>query len=278
MISLAKLNILDKSNIKFQNTKIKLLDTVLCGDILDVMKSLKKNGETYDCIYADPDYNVGIKYRNEDYSKSYNEYIEWCGQWSKLAYDLLDTKGNFFIINYPKNNAYLRVNYLDRIFYEVNEYVWVYNVNIGQSSRRFTTAHRTILHCKKSKDNNFYKDNVAVPYQNPKDRRIKANIRNGSKGRMPYSWFYFDLVKNVSKDKTFHPCQIPQNLSKLLISSSTKIGDNVLILFAGSGNDVLSAIELKRNVKAIEIDPEYCDLIRKRIKDTPFSLHLENIE
>jgi len=29
-------------------------------------------------------------------------------------------------------------------------------------------------------------------------------IADGNSGRMPYSWFYFDLVKNVSKDKTFH--------------------------------------------------------------------------
>jgi len=271
MISLTKPKPIDDPNEQVQNANLETQYEVLCGDILKVMKSLQKSGDKYDCIYADPDYNVGIRYRNEDYTKRYDEYIDWCGQWSKLAYDLLDVKGNFFIINYPKNNSYLRVNYLDDLFYEVNEYVWVYNVNIGQSSKRFTTAHRTILHCKKSKDNNFYKDNVAAPYQNPNDRRIKANIRNGSKGRMPYSWFYFDLVKNVSKDKTVHPCQIPQKLSKLLISSSTRIGDEVLILFAGSGNDALSAIELKRKVKAIEIDPEYCSLIRKRIKETKLS-------
>ncbi len=101
------------------------------------------------------------------------------------------------MINYPKQNAYLRVKYLDEHAYDVQDYVWIYNTNVGHSKRRFTTAHRSILHATKSKDNKFYKENVAVPYQNPNDKRIKARIAAGHKGRMPYSWFYFDLVKNV---------------------------------------------------------------------------------
>lgn len=239
---------------------------VICGDVVKEMAKLVRNGEKFNCIYADPDYNVGIKYGTKTYISQFNDYIQWCIEWSKLAYELLEENGNFFIINYPKNSAFLRVKYLDEAFFDVQEYVWVYNVNIGHSSRRLTRAHRTILHCTKSKENNFYKDNVAVPYQNPEDRRIKNNIKNGSKGRMPYSWLYFDLVKNVSKDKTFHPCQIPRSLSKLLIASCTQPKDKVLILFTGSGNDVLSALELKTEVKTIDINEDYCNLLKKRIK------------
>lgn len=253
------------------------IDGVLCGDVTEVMTSLIEKGEKFDCIYADPDYNVGIRYGSRAYTKKFDEYIDWCAQWSKLAFELLDKRGNFFVINYPKNNAYLRVKYLDKAFYDVNEYVWVYNTNIGQSAKRFTTAHRTILHCRKAENNKFYKNNVAVPYLNPEDKRIKANIRRGSKGRMPYSWLYFDLVKNVSKDKTEHPCQIPQGLSKLLISSCTKPKDKVLVLFGGSGNDVLSAVELQAQVKVIEINEEYCNLIKDRIRKTelPLSHYIE---
>lgn len=258
--------------IETEDIRREFLKGVLEGDVFDVMPRLLEKGERFDCIYADPDYNVGVKYGRKTYTKKFNEYIEWCIKWSKLAYELLDDRGNFFIINYPKNNAYLRVKYLDDAFYDVNEYVWTYNVNIGQSTKRFTTAHRTILHCRKSKDNKFYKDNVAVPYQNPEDKRIKANLRNGSKGRMPYSWLYYDLVKNVSRDKTYHPCQIPQGLSKLLIASCTQPGDKVLVLFAGSGNDVMSALELKTKFKAIEINEDYCNLIKNRIRTMKISL------
>ena len=94
------------------------------------------------------------------------------------------------MMNYPKQNAYLRVKYLDENAYDVQDYTWIYNTNVGHSKRRFTTARRSILHATKIKENNFYKDNVAVPYQNPEDKRIKARIAVGHKGRMPYSWFY----------------------------------------------------------------------------------------
>lgn len=243
------------------------MKNIICGDIIKEMSDLKKNGEKFSCIFADPDYNVGIKYKGGSYNKKFDEYINWCIEWSKLAYDLLDDDGNLFIINYPRNSAHLRVKYLDDAFYDVHEYIWQYNQNIGHSKQRFTTAHRSILHCRKTKRNKFYKDNVAVPYENPTDKRIKKLIEKGSKGRMPYSWFYFNLVKNVSKDKTEHPCQIPQELSEMLISSCTQFGDKVLVLFAGSGNDVLSAIKLGRKVKSIEINKEYCKLIKNRIRE-----------
>ncbi len=239
---------------------------VICGDVIEEMRKLLQKGEKFDCIYADPDYNVGIRYGAKAYRTQFTDYINWCIEWSKLAHDLLDEKGNFFIINYPENTAYLRVKYLDVAFSDVQEYVWIYNVNIGHSAKRFTRAHRTILHCTKSGENSFYKDNVAVPYQNPEDRRIQQNLRNGSKGRMPYSWLYYDLVKNVSKDKTFHPCQIPRGLSRVLIGSCTKPTDKVLVLFTGSGNDVLSALELRTNVTTIDINEDYCNLMRERIK------------
>ena len=128
-------------------------------------------------------------------------------------------------------NAYLRVKYLDENAYDVQDYAWIYNTNVGHSHRRFTTAHRSILHATKSKDNHFFKDQVAVPYQNPTDKRIMQRMADGHSGRMPYSWFYFDLVKNVSKDKTFHACQIPLGLVEMLIKSCTLEHDDMLVLF-----------------------------------------------
>jgi DNA modification methylase len=141
----------------------------------------------------------------------------------------------------------------------------VYNTNVGHSPNRLTTAHRSILHCRKSKDNKFYKDNIAEPYKNPNDRRILQNIFNGSKGRMPYSWLYYDLVKNVSKEKTFHACQIPQKLTEVLVKSCTMPGDSVLILFGGSGSEIEVCKKLKRQYISAEIDEKYYKMILDRL-------------
>ena len=151
--------------------------------------------------------------------------------------------------------------------YDLQEYVWVYNTNVGHSKRRFTTAHRSILHATKSKNNAFYKEQVAQPYKNPEDRRIKGRIANGSKGRMPYSWFEFNLVKNVSKDKTFHACQIPIPLYDMLLKASTVEGDDVFILFGGSGSEIVHTEQLCRTYLSCEIHPGYHQMIFERLNN-----------
>jgi len=234
-------------------------------DVLNVLKRVPSN--SVDMVYGDPDYNVGIDYAGKNYTRKWNEYIDWYIALTKECLRVLKTTGNLFMMNYPKQNAYLRVRFLDDCAYDVQDYVWVYNTNIGHSPRRFTTAHRSILHATKSKNNHFFKNNVAQPYLNPTDKRIQHRIASGHKGRMPYSWFYFDLVKNVSKDKTFHSCQIPLALVEMLIKSCTQEQDDVFILFGGSGSEIALCNSIKRNFISCEIHPEYHQMILNRLEN-----------
>jgi len=241
------------------------LNQVYNEDVMQTLRRLPDN--SIDMIFGDPDYNVGISYDGAKYTKTWNEYIDWYTELSRECMRVMKPDGNLFMLNYPKQNAYLRVGYLDAAAYDVYEYVWVYNTNVGHSQKKFTTAHRTILHAVKSKEHKFYKAHVAVPYQNPADKRIRQNIANGSAGRMPYSWVYFDIVKNVSRDKTFHACQLPRGLVELLIKASTNEGDTVQILFGGSGGEVLLCRELNRNFISSEIHKPYYDLIVDRLNN-----------
>ena len=241
------------------------LNQIFNEDVMNTLKRLPDN--SVDMIFGDPDYNVGINYNGAKYTQKWNDYIDWYIELTRECMRVLKHDGNLFMLNYPKQNAYLRVKCLDDISYGVYEYVWVYNTNVGHSPKKFTTAHRTILHAVKSKEHKFFKDNVAVPYQNPTDKRIMQNIANGSKGRMPYSWTYFDLVKNVSKDKTFHACQLPKGLIEMFIKASTSENDIIQILFGGSGNEVLLCKELKRNFISSEIHKPYYDLILDRLNN-----------
>lgn len=243
----------------------KFHNKVLQNDIVGTLRSLPSN--CIDMIWGDPDYGVGINYSGRKYTQKWTEYIAWYVELTKECIRVLKPTGNLFMMNYPKQNAHLRVRYLDDAAYAVFDYVWVYPTNVGHSPRRFTTAHRSILHATKSKDNNFYKEQVAQPYRNPTDKRIQGRIANGSPGRMPYSWLQYNLVKNVSSEKTFHACQIPQELSELFIKSCTKPGDDVFVLFGGSGSEVAKVKELKRNYLTCEIHPDYCGIIRTRIKN-----------
>lgn len=243
----------------------KFLDKVFMIDVMELLGDLPD--KSVDMVFSDPDYNVGVKYRNRSYTRAFDEYIEWYIDLAREAVRVTKDTGNLFFINYPKQNAYLRVKYLDEACFEVHDYAWVYNTNVGHSPRRFTTAHRSILHARKTPCNNFYKDNVAQPYKNPTDRRIRKNLAGGSKGRMPYDWFYFDLVKNVCREKTYHACQIPQKLSELLIKASTMPGDTVLVLFGGSGSELEVCKRLGRRFISAEIDSEYYRMIQHRLSE-----------
>ena len=240
------------------------LNKVFLKDIIELLKELPD--KCVDMVYGDPDYNVGIKYGDKSYTTTFDEYIQWYIELAKESLRVLKDTGNMFLINYPKQNSYLRVKYLDDACYEVSDYVWIYNTNVGHSPKRFTTAHRSILHCRKTSNNNFYKDSVAVPYKNPTDRRILHNLANGSKGRMPYDWLYFDLVKNVSKEKTFHVCQIPQKFSETLIQSCTMPKDVVLVLFGGSGSEIEVCKNIDRKFISAELDKKYYDVIIDRLQ------------
>ena len=240
------------------------LNKVFPKDIMEVLRDLPD--KCVDMVYGDPDYNVGIKYGDKSYTKTFEEYIEWYIELARESLRVLKDDGNMFLINYPRQNAYSRVKYLDQACYEVLDYAWIYNTNVGHSPKRFTTAHRSILHCRKTKENKFYKENVAVPYQNPGDRRILENISNGSPGRMPYDWLYFDLVKNVSREKTFHACQIPQKLSEMLIKSCTMPNDVVLILFGGSGSEIEVCKIINRQFISAEVDEKYYKMILDRLE------------
>jgi len=241
------------------------LNKVYNGDIMHVLKDLPDN--SVDMIFGDPDYNVGIKYGDNNYTRDFEDYISWYIELTRESMRVLKKDGNLFMLNYPKQNAHLRVKYLDLYFPYINEYVWAYNTNVGHTPKRFTTAHRSILHVRKTANNKFFKDAVALPYKNPTDKRIRQNLANGSSGRMPYSWFEFNLVKNVSKEKTYHVCQIPQKLTEMLIKSSTKPKDIVLVLFGGSGAEIDVCRNLNRQFISAEIDEKYCILINDRLKN-----------
>lgn len=243
-----------------------VIDQIFNEDVLDVLR--RTPSDSVSMVYGDPDYNVGINYAGKNYTTKWNEYIAWYTELTREALRVLKPTGNLFMLNYPKQNAYLRVKFLDEAAYDVQEYVWVYNTNVGHSPRRFTTAHRSILHATKSKDNAFYKEQVAQPYLNPTDKRIKERMQNGHTGRMPYSWLYFDLVKNVSKDKTFHACQIPLGLVEILIKSCTLESDLVFVLFGGSGSELVLCQQLKRKFLSCEIHPHYYRMILDRLHNS----------
>lgn len=243
-----------------ENTQHKLI----VGDCLKVMREMPS--ESIDLIITDPPFNIGKDYGGvyED-TRKFSEYIEWCKTWLDECIRLLKPSGSLYLFNYPENNAYLLPFLQERMKFK-RWLTWHYPTNTGHSKTNYTRTQHSIIFCTKGKNATFNRDEIAEPYKNPTDKRIIERLKNGSKGRTPYDVFHFNLVKNVSKDKTPHPCQIPVPLLKIFIKASSKVGDVILDPFGGSFSTSAAAKDLDRNSISIDINPKYVEIGKKRLE------------
>lgn len=246
---------------------------LLTGDSLKIMREMPS--ESVDLVITDPPFNIGKNYGGvyKD-NKSAEEYIDWCKDWLFECIRLLKPSGSLYLFNYPENNAYLLPFLQEKLIFK-RWMTWHYPTNTGHSKTNYTRSQHSILFFTKTGRAKFNRDAIAQPYKNPNDRRIRERMKNGSKGRAPYDVFEVNLVKNVSKDKTPHPCQIPVPLIKMFILASSDAGDLVLDPFGGSFSTCAAAKELGRNSIGIDINPKYVEIGKKRLASiTPLKEYL----
>jgi len=74
-----------------------------------------------------------------------------------------------------------------------------------------------------------------------------------------------EFNNRASGDRGFHPTQKPVALFEYLIKTYTNEGDLVLDNVAGSGTTGVACKNLNRNYILIEKEPEYIDIINKRL-------------
>jgi DNA modification methylase len=99
-------------------------------------------------------------------------------------------------------------------------------------------------------------------YRNPNDKRIAERIARGERARL-YDWWEINQVKNVSEEKTAHPCQIPLELMSRIIKITTP--ELVIDPYAGSGTTLLAAKLAGTPYIGIETSEQYCEIAAKRL-------------
>jgi DNA modification methylase len=73
-------------------------------------------------------------------------------------------------------------------------------------------------------------------------------------------------VKKVNPQSMVHLTEKPVELAVRALQYSSRPGENVLDLFAGSGSTVIAAQQTGRRAFLMELDPLYCDVIVRRWK------------
>jgi site-specific DNA-methyltransferase (adenine-specific) len=191
-------------------------------------------------MVTDPPYNVGYHY--DEYKDSMPDAEYWAFLGGVLRMPLV-------FLHYPE--ALFSVA---RLFHRVPDEVvaWVYHANTPKQWRALGWFGVTP---------DFSKDGQS--YQNPNDRRVAQLIGAGKKARL-YDWWQIEQVKNVSGEKTEHPCQIPTALMVRALRV-TPFDGPVVDPFAGSGTTLLAAKELGRTAIGVERSERYCEIAAKRL-------------
>ena len=127
------------------------------------------------------------------------------------------------------------------------------------------------------KPNKRYGEKVASSTQRQPDGKtvkVSANKTDPTRTVKKYGvrgnvWQYSPGYNKSTKDKYAykHPAIFPEQLVQDHIITWSRPGDTVLDPFAGSGTTLWVAEHFGRDSIGIEISPEYCELIRKRMSN-----------
>jgi DNA modification methylase len=104
--------------------------------------------------------------------------------------------------------------------------------------------------------------------QSPSNRSLSRlttkRMRSGEVGIRQNLWIY-NTIDIRWDDGGAHPAKFPEDLARDHIRSWSKEGDIVLDPFSGSGTTAKMARELGRHYIGIEINPDYCEISKKRL-------------
>ena len=225
------------------------------GDFSEIIDSITSKLDNDFVIVTDPPFNIGYHYNKYKDNLHEDDYL------NLLKVILLNNKS--VVIHYPEM--------LYKIAFAINKtpkrvVSWVYNSNTSKQ-------HRDIAFFDITPDFNL----VRQPYKNLNDKRIQKRIAEGKTGAKLYDWWNINQVKNVSKEKTNHPCQMPLEVMKNIIGV---IPSNYIIIdpFMGSGTTGVACKLLNRNFIGIELDEKYFNIAKDRIESASVEVTVEEKE
>ena len=221
---------------------------LICGDCLEVLPTLPKAV----MIFADPPDNLKIKYKG--FTDKRTDYISWL--WNVMYTGT--TSSSIFWLSY---NAQYQQQVLLQAWKAgtLRQFIWYYT--FGQHNKYdCTSSYRPILRVMQE-DAILYPDAIRVPSA----RQTKYNDKRANPaGRVPNDvWEFPRVCGTFHERRRWFPNQHPEALIERIVNFSTKKGDLVIDMFAGSGTVSRVCHRLNRPCISIEISKHYCTHIRK---------------
>ncbi|MCX8182539.1 MAG: site-specific DNA-methyltransferase [Candidatus Methanomethyliaceae archaeon] len=157
----------------------------------------------------------------------------------------------------------------------VTDIVWVkpVPVNFLQARKKPLSRHELITVWRKGKLRYNWEEAAepGKPYASGTSGQCDFYDVKMARRANPGIRFMTDVIEAPNKpcmpreERTPHPTQKPLALIRKLVKAFSFPGECVLDPFAGSGTTMVACRELGRECVGIEIDPEYAEMIRRRM-------------
>ena len=239
------------------------INEVTEGDCIQVMQSLTPN--FINLVFADPPFNIGYKYDKYKDSLNKNEYINFTKKWMSEVHRALTPNGSFYVAIGDEYAAHVKL-VADSLGMTLRNWIiWHYTFGVN-CKNKFARSHTHILYYVKDPEYfTFNVDSIRVP---SKRATVYNDKRAHAKGKVPDDVWDFSRVCGTFKERTDHPCQMPEAVLERIVKASSLPGDIVLDPFAGSGTTLAVCKKFDRNFIGIELSSKYVNLIKERLSKT----------
>jgi len=258
------------------------MNQVLTGDCLRILPTLPAG--CVDLAFADPPFNIGYEYDVYDDRRSREHYLAWTERWLAAVVRVLRPDGSLYVAIGDEYAAEMKVR-LDACGLTMRNWIiWHYTFGV-HCTRKFNRSHAHVFYyVRDPKHFIFNADSVRIPSAR---QTTYADRRANPAGKVPDdTWvlrpqeearcfapesdtWYVPRVCGTFKERTGHPCQMPEAVLERIIRVSSEPGDLVLDPFAGSGTTLATAARLGRKYVGVELSPDYADAVRRRLAVVP---------
>ncbi|MBS1696779.1 MAG: site-specific DNA-methyltransferase [Actinobacteria bacterium] len=198
------------------------------------------------------------------YDDRFDDYGDFLMPRLEEAWRLLADDGTLYLHLDYREAHYAKVM-LDAVFGRdcfMNELIWAYDYG-AKPRTRWPTKHDTILVYVKTPGRHVFNvdDIEREPYMAPS--LVSAAKRE--RGKLPTDVWWHTIVPTTGREKTGYPTQKPEGILRRIVQASSRPGDRVLDLFAGSGTTGAVASALGRDALLVDVSPEAVRVMRQRI-------------
>ena len=249
------------------------------GDTLKLIQEIEDG--SIDLIIADPPYGIEMDFGGKEKwgLNKHAKWMEWMQEWLKEARRVLKPGGSIFVYGIHHNIGYVQCYLYDLGLTYGRQLVWHYKNNWSGYTKLPPGNYEPLLWFYKGEKYTYHP--IREAYESTERLKYKI-IKNGKEwkpnpeGKHVGDVWYIPVLagKRFAKERVDHPTQKPIVICDRIIRHFSNKGDMVLVPFAGSGSECVSAKKNGRDFIGIELNADYVRIANKRLREVDTSAQL----